>query len=41
MSSGEAASMPKADNRIMSRVEAAARDVRMVDWDFVMGIPFL
>ena len=27
------------DNRIMYRVGAVARDMELVDWDFVMGIP--
>lgn len=33
------ASMFNVDNRIMYRVGAAARDMGLVDWDFVMGIP--
>jgi uncharacterized ferredoxin-like protein len=33
------ASLLNVDNRIMYRIGAAARDVRLVDWDFVMGIP--
>ena len=27
------------DNRIMYRIGAVARDIKLVDWDFVMGIP--
>ncbi len=33
------ASMLNVDNRIMYRVGAVARDMELVDWDFVMGIP--
>jgi len=33
------ASMLNVDNRIMYRVGAVARDMKLVDWDFVMGIP--
>lgn len=33
------ASILNVDNRIMYRVGAAARDMNLVDWDFVMGIP--
>lgn len=33
------ASMFNVDNRIMYRIGAAARDMGLVDWDFVMGIP--
>ena len=33
------ASMLNVDNRIMYRVGAVARDIGMIDWDFVMGIP--
>jgi uncharacterized ferredoxin-like protein len=33
------ASMFNVDNRIMYRAGAAARDMGLVDWDFVMGIP--
>jgi uncharacterized ferredoxin-like protein len=33
--------MLKVNNRIMSRIDASARDVKMEDCDFVMGIPFL
>jgi uncharacterized ferredoxin-like protein len=31
--------MLNADNRIMYRAGVAARDMGLVDWDFVMGIP--
>ncbi|MFH2100041.1 MAG: DUF2148 domain-containing protein, partial [Pseudomonadota bacterium] len=27
------------DNRIMYRLGVVARDLGLVDWDFVMGIP--
>ena len=33
------ASMLNVDNRIMYRVGVAAREMGIVDWDFVMGIP--
>lgn len=33
------ASLLNVDNRIMYRIGAAARDMQLVDWDFVMGIP--
>ena len=33
------ASMLNVDNRIMYRIGAVAREMDMVDWDFVMGIP--
>ncbi|MBW1777730.1 MAG: hypothetical protein JRI76_02565 [Deltaproteobacteria bacterium] len=33
------ASMLNVDNRIMYRVGVAARQMKLVDWDFVMGIP--
>jgi uncharacterized ferredoxin-like protein len=33
------ASMFNVDNRIMYRIGAAARDMGLVDWDFVVGIP--
>jgi uncharacterized ferredoxin-like protein len=33
------ASMFNVDNRVMYRIGAAARDMGLVDWDFVMGIP--
>ena len=33
------ASMLNVDNRIMYRIGTAARAMKMVDWDFVMGIP--
>ena len=33
------ASLLNVDNRIMYRIGAAARDMHLVDWDFVMGIP--
>ena len=35
----KAASDLNVDNRIMYRIGAVARDMRLVDWDFVMGIP--
>ena len=33
------ASMLNVDNRIMYRVGVVAREMNLVDWDFVMGIP--
>ena len=33
------ASLMNVDSRIMYRVGAVARDLKFVDWDFVMGIP--
>ena len=33
------ASMLNVDNRIMYKIGVGARDIGMVDWDFVMGIP--
>jgi uncharacterized ferredoxin-like protein len=33
------ASMLNVDNRIMYRVGTIAREMKLVDWDFVMGIP--
>lgn len=33
------ASLFNVDNRIMYRIGAVARDIKLVDWDFVMGIP--
>ena len=33
------ASMLNVDNRIMYRIGTVARAMKMVDWDFVMGIP--
>ena len=33
------ASMLNVDNRIMYRVGVVAREMDIVDWDFVMGIP--
>ncbi len=33
------ASMLNVDNRIMYRVGAVARDMQLIDWDFVLGIP--
>jgi uncharacterized ferredoxin-like protein len=33
------ASLLNVDNRIMYRIGAAARGMKLVDWDFVMGIP--
>jgi uncharacterized ferredoxin-like protein len=33
------ASMLNVDNRIMYRVGVVAREMKIVDWDFVMGIP--
>ena len=31
--------MINVDNRIMYRVGAVAREMKIIDWDFVMGIP--
>ena len=33
------ASMLNVDNRIMYRVGVVAREMNLVDWDFVMGVP--
>jgi len=33
------ASMLNVDNRIMYRIGAVARDMKLVDWDFILGIP--
>ncbi len=33
------ASLLNGDNRIMYRIGAVARDMKLVDWDYVMGIP--
>jgi uncharacterized ferredoxin-like protein len=33
------ASLLNVDNRIMYRIGAVARDMKLVDWDYVMGIP--
>jgi len=33
------ASILNVDNRVMYRAGAVARDMKLVDWDFVMGIP--
>lgn len=33
------ASMLNVDNRIMYRIGAVAREIKMVDWEYVMGIP--
>jgi len=33
------ASLHNVDNRIMYRVGAVVRDMKLVDWEFVMGIP--
>jgi uncharacterized ferredoxin-like protein len=33
------ASMLNVDNRIMYRIGTVAREMGLVDWDFVMGIP--
>jgi uncharacterized ferredoxin-like protein len=33
------ASMLNVDNRIMYRIGTVARETKVVDWDFVMGIP--
>lgn len=38
-SAAKTASLLNVDNRIMYRIGAAARDMGLVDWDFVMGIP--
>ena len=35
----KAASDFNVDNRIMYRIGAVARDMKLVDWDYVMGIP--
>jgi uncharacterized ferredoxin-like protein len=33
------ASVLNVDNRIMYRIGVAAREIKMVDWEYVMGIP--
>jgi uncharacterized ferredoxin-like protein len=33
------ASMLNVDNRIMYRIGTVVRHTKLVDWDFVMGIP--
>jgi uncharacterized ferredoxin-like protein len=38
-SAAKTASLLNVDNRIMYRIGAVARDMQLVDWDFVMGIP--
>lgn len=38
-SAAKTASLFNVDNRIMYRIGAAAREMGLVDWDFVMGIP--
>ena len=38
-SAAKMASLMNVDSRIMYRVGAVARDLKFVDWDFVMGIP--
>lgn len=38
-SAAKTASLFNVDNRIMYRIGAVARDMGLVDWDFVMGIP--
>jgi uncharacterized ferredoxin-like protein len=38
-SAAKIASLLNVDNRIMYRIGAVARDMKLVDWDFVMGIP--
>jgi uncharacterized ferredoxin-like protein len=38
-SAAKTAGMLNVDNRIMYRVGAVARDMGIVDWDFIMGIP--
>ena len=38
-SAARTAAMFNIDNRVMYRVGAAARDMGLVDWDFVLGIP--
>ena len=38
-SAAKTASLLNVDNRIIYRIGAVARDMNLVDWDFVMGIP--
>ncbi len=38
-SAAKIASDLNVDNRIMYRIGAVARDMKLVDWDYVMGIP--
>lgn len=38
-SAARTAAMFNIDNRVMYRVGAAARDIGLVDWEFVLGIP--
>ena len=38
-SAAKTASMLNVDNRIMYRIGAVAREMGIVDWDFLMGIP--
>ena len=38
-SAAKTAMMFNVDNRIMYRVGAVVRDMGLVDWDFIMGIP--
>lgn len=38
-SAAKVASLLNVDNRIMYRIGAVAREIHLVDWDFVMGIP--
>jgi uncharacterized ferredoxin-like protein len=38
-SAAKTASLFNVDNRIMYRIGAVARDMQLVDWDFVIGIP--
>jgi uncharacterized ferredoxin-like protein len=33
------ASILNVDNRIMYRIGTVARDIGIVDWDYIMGIP--
>jgi uncharacterized ferredoxin-like protein len=35
------ASMLNVDNRIMYRIGTVARAMKMVEWDFVMGVPLV
>jgi uncharacterized ferredoxin-like protein len=38
-SAAKTAMMFNVDNRIMYRVGAVVRDMGLVDWDYIMGIP--
>lgn len=38
-SAAKTASLLNVDNRVMYRIGVAAREMGLVDWDFVMGIP--